>query len=443
MLGRLPFPPGLRRPVVILPLLLALLAAGVLFITLGTNGPSDGKKDQGASQRHKDNDEGASQRPEDKDKRSKDKDKGKDKPAPKLPGPGRALLQKGSAMYPRAIRLEHNGRDNGRVLVSTVTHPGGDALGDFQESTDDGARFHRAGTLADPKAAKGRGLCCATLYELPQRIGDMPAGTLLWAASFGQDEKDRRMSVRVFKSTDLARSWSYVSTVATASGTGGLWEPEFSVDAEGNLVCHYSDETDPAHSQKLVAARSEDGVSWSRPRDTVASTPHADRPGMSVVRRLPGGSYLMTYEICAPAGQFDCVTHYRTSSDGWNWGDPTHLGFRPETADGEYFKHAPTLAWAPEKGNPQGKLFLVGQAMYRADGSRAPDSGRVIWTNSKGGRGPWRKIPAPVSVKTTKLGPCPNYSSSLLPSSDGSQVLEVATDTVGGQCMPYVGARVL
>ncbi|MFG2138344.1 sialidase family protein [Streptomyces sp. NPDC048650] len=348
-----------------------------------------------------------------------------------------APLRDGSALYPRAIRLQHSGSANGRVLVATVVHHGEDGVGAVQESTDGGVRFHSVGSATAPQSAAGRGLCCATLYELPQRIGELPAGTLLWAASFGLTEHDRRMTIRVFKSTDLGRKWTRLSTVAAASDTRGLWEPEFSVDREGNLVCHYSDETDPRHSQKLVAARSPDGVTWHDRRDTVAGTPASDRPGMAVVRKLPDGTYVMAYEICAAAGRFSCVVHYRTSSDGWDWGDPAYLGIRPETADGKYFKHAPNLAWAPEAGNPRGELLLIGQVMYDRDGTRAKGSGRTVWANSKGGAGPWRETRAPLAVTSGKVDFCPNYSSSLLPSPDARRVLEVATDYHKGVCRAY------
>lgn len=347
------------------------------------------------------------------------------------------LLRDGTGLYPRAVRLAHSGADNGRILASVVTFDGNNGLGAVYESTDDGGSFHQVGTVSDPEAAGGRGLCCSTLFELPQQIGGLPAGTLLWAASVGQDTPDRRMSIRVFKSTDLGRSWSYLSAVATAPNDRGLWEPEFSVDAQGNLVCHYSDETDGTHSQKLVAARSSDGVTWTGHHDTVASALASDRPGMAVVRRLPDGSFFMSYEICAAAGQYQCVVHYRTSPDGWDWGDPTYLGIRPETADGKYFKHAPTVAWAPEAGNPRGKLLLVGQVMYNRDGTVAAGSGRTIWTNSAGGSGAWREVAAPVAVGSTTVDYCPNYSSALLPSTDGTRVLEIATDYDGTVCKPY------
>ncbi|MEV1011575.1 RICIN domain-containing protein [Streptomyces sp. NPDC049881] len=347
------------------------------------------------------------------------------------------LLRDGTGLYPRAVRLAHNGAANGRILASVVTFAGNSGQGAIYESTDDGTTFQQVGTVADPESAGGQGLCCATLYELPRAVGQLPAGTLLWASSAGQDEADRRMALRIWASNDLGRTWSYLSSCATASGTGGLWEPEFSVAADGALVCHYADETDPAHSQKLTATRSYDGRTWSAPRDTVASTPHADRPGMPVVRRLPNGTYFMSYEICNPGGQYQCVVHYRTSADGWDWGDPTHLGYRPETVDGKYFRAAPTIAWAPTPGNAAGRILLIGQMLLNRDGSTAAGNGSTILTNTENGSGPWYEIEAPVTVESPVPNYCPNYSSPLLPSADGSRVLEIATAWDGDVCKPY------
>ncbi|MGH8793869.1 MAG: sialidase family protein, partial [Stackebrandtia sp.] len=303
----------------------------------------------------------------------------------------RALLRDGTGLYPRAVRLEHNGDADGRIMAGVVSFVGnGDGIGAIYESTDDGASFTEVGQVADPDAAGGQGLCCATLFELPQQIGDMPAGTLLWAGSVGADEPDRRMSLRIWRSNDLGRTWSYLSSCADAPNASGLWEPEFSVAADGALVCHYADETNPNHSQKLMHARSTDGVTWTDHSPTVASSLSTDRPGMSVVRKLPNGAYFMSFEICAPDGQFACVAHYRTSADGWDWGDPAYLGIRPETADGKYFKHAPNITWAANPDSPAGAtLFLIGQVFYNADGSPAPENGAAVLTNTEGGAGPW------------------------------------------------------
>lgn len=349
----------------------------------------------------------------------------------------RKPLHRGEGLYPRAIRLRHNGSANGRILASTVTFDRGWGQGVISESRDGGSTFRKLATVRDSQAARGSGQCCTTLYELPRRVGDLPAGTLLWAGSPGQDAKNRRMSIRVFASTDVGRSWSYLSTVATSPSEEGLWEPEFSIDARGNLVCHYSDESEPGRSQKLMAARTSDGRNWRDHRPTVASDVPEDRPGMAVVRRLPSGRWVMTYEICAPGGQFACVVHIRTSRDGWDWGDPSDLGIRPETEDGAYFAHAPTLAWAPQRGNRHGRLLLVGQVLYREDGKRAAGSGRSVMVNDAAAKGEWRQATAPVTVRSRKVDHCPNYSSALLPSRDGTRLLEIATDYRDGTCTPY------
>lgn len=350
----------------------------------------------------------------------------------------RQLLRDGTGLYPRAVRLAHNGDANGRILASVVSFVGNaDGIGAIYESTDDGASFAEVGTVADPDAAGGQGLCCSTLYELPRQVGDMPAGTLLWAASVGADEADRRMSLRIWRSDDLGRTWSHLSACATATGTGGLWEPEFSVAADGALVCHYADESDPNHSQKLMRARSVDGVTWTDHSPTVASGLASDRPGMPVVRQLGDGGYFMAFEICAAGGQFSCVVHYRTSPDGWDWGDVAHLGFRPETGDGKYFKHAPTITTAP--GADGGTVVhLIGQILYNADGSPAPENGAAVLSNAAGGGGAWTLGAAPVTVAAPYDNYCPNYSSTLLPTGDG-RLFGIATDYDGEVCKPYFG----
>lgn len=356
---------------------------------------------------------------------------------------GGTLLRDGPGLYPRVIRLQHSGADNGRILASVVTFVGDgsgppDGVGAIYESTDGGSSFDQVGAVTDPEAADGQGLCCATLYELPRQIGDMPAGTLLWAASVGA--ADRPMALRIWKSNDLGRSWSYLSACATAQNTRGLWEPEFSIAADGSLVCHYADETDPAHSQKLVQVRSTDGVNWTDPTDTVAVPDPRHRPGMPMVRQLPNGDYFMTYEICALGGQYDCAVFHRTSEDGWHWGDPTQFGEQPQTVDGKYFTHTPTIAWSPSEGNPDGKILLIGRDLNNADGTVADDNRRTIFVNTENGAGPWYEIPAPVEVESPLENFCPNYSSPLLPSEDGTQVLEIASDFAeDGQCKAYFG----
>ncbi len=353
--------------------------------------------------------------------------------APAAPAASGTLLQPaGASLYPRAIRLQHSGAANGRIIASVVSFRAGPSgVGVIHESTNGGASFAEVGAVADPEAANNKGLCCNTLFELPRQVGSMPAGTLLWAGSVGLTATNRRMAIRVWKSNDLGRTWSYLSNCATAPNDKGLWEPEFSVASDGRLVCHYADETDGVHSQKLMEVRSADGVNWTDRVPTVQSTNGGHRPGMPVVRQLNPNFYVMVYEICGLGGQYDCVVHKRTSSDGWNWGPPSDLGTRPQTLDGKYFAHAPTVAVV---GN---KLLLIGQILLNGNGSVAADNGRTILANTEGSFGFWYELEAPVQVPNPVNHYCPNYSSPLVGSADGTKVLQLASDFSNGDCQTF------
>ena len=325
------------------------------------------------------------------------------------------LLLPGTALYPRAVRLAVGAAAG--TLVASVVAPqaSGRMGGTILAATMTAVTFDVTGHIDDTLAAGG--LCCATLFELPRPVAGLAAGTLLWAASVGGDTPAQPMSIRVWSSVDLGKTWTRLGTVVTAGvprTRGGLWEPELSLTADGMLVCHYSDETDPAHSQKLVEARSSDGVVWGSFTNTVALATVGERPGMANVRLLPNGRYVMTYEICGVAGD-NCTAHLRASPDGWSWGDADDPGLRPATVDGMHFEHAPTLVWSDRPG-ADGRLYLVGQMVYDGAGSVAPENGERR-PRQHGGRRPaaGTKLPAPVPVAAPYDNFCPNYSSPLVP----------------------------
>ncbi|MCP3805039.1 glycoside hydrolase [Allokutzneria sp. A3M-2-11 16] len=335
------------------------------------------------------------------------------------------LLRDGTGLYPRAIRLS-----NGTIVASVVDFDARGGVGVIYHSTDNGANFRQVGAIHD-QAASG-GLCCTSLFELPHQIGTMPAGTLLWAASIGQNAPNRRMTISLWRSPDRGVSWSYLSVCRVAHNTGGLWEPELSVNAAGELVCHYSDETrQPQFSQLLVETYSRDGIHWGTIYNTVASRTPGHRPGMPVVRRLNNGTWYMSYEICGTGNQFDCAAYYRTSRDGGNWGDPALLGTMVRSRTNQYFTHAPTIAAVG------GRLVMVGQQLREANGAISGGSGRTVMVNDQGGGGGWNSIGSPVAVPSPPNNYCPNYSSALLPSVDGRSLLEIATDYDRNVCKPY------
>lgn len=337
---------------------------------------------------------------------------------------GPTLFENRYAYYPRVIRLEHNGSVNGTLIATVVRqNMAGHWVGHLGQSVDSGLTFSSLGDIDDPMASGG--MCCQTLYELPVAIDRMPAGTLLWAATFGADVKPNAFtSVRVWQSPDAGKTWSFLSTVTTSPTANlGTWEPEFTVSADGHLVIFYSDETDPAHSQKLVAWRSTDGITWTDYQAIVASSTVAVRPGMANVRKTANNSWLMSYEICSSDASHVCEVRVRSSADGWSWGDPTNLGEAVALADGEFPASTPTLAVV---GN---SVLLKGMRQRNKDQSLATDDGKAIFVNTNNGHGSWFSVPAPVPMtdagKATQL---PGYSNPLLGSTDGKAVFQIATD---------------
>lgn len=367
-------------------------------------------------------------------------DGAQDRPVPKATG---AMLYNGISTYPRLIRLEHSGAANGRVIASVngVVGPGVQQGALIFSSDDDGQHFQKIAAIPDLPESRGTGICCGTIFEVPQQIGVLPPGTLLWSANVGFDkepQESRQTRLRVWRSDDHGHTWNYVSDMAVVANHENGWEPEFSVTADGRLAGYYSDESDRAnHDQKLVKVASSDGVHWSQPEDLVLHKTRTVRPGMAIVRRLPDGSYIMVYEICNTDLVHLCSIYFRKSADGWDWGDPYDLGTEVRTADGKYVRATPTVAWSQGPG-PHGTILLGYQMLVNEDGSFAPGNGRTILGNDNLGTGPWYEMPTPVQIDGVKRAGCKNFSPSLLPSRDGKRVLQMATDEfAANDCRAY------
>jgi hypothetical protein len=341
----------------------------------------------------------------------------------------RVALSDTASLYPRVVRLTHSpaGTLTRPIVASVTTFLGG--LGEEHIfGSADGSSFAQIGTITDPDFAGG--LCCGTLYELPSAVGALPAGTLLWAGSVGGDTPSKPMQVKIFRSVDGGTSWTYLSNCATAAvsrSAGGLWEPQFTLAAGGELTCFYSDETVVGFSQLIQTVHSADGLTWSPPTPSVASSVPADRPGMAVVARLPNGRYFMTFELCGPAA---CAVYAKTSPDGLDWTPASNVGTRIQTSNNQWFEHTPTNAWAPGAGLANGRLFVVGQILIQ-NGAVDPNNGQVVFVNdSIDGTQPWTTLRAPVAISNppTASNVCQNYSSPLLPSANGTSLLELASD---------------
>jgi hypothetical protein len=94
------------------------------------------------------------------------------------------------------------------------------------------------------------------------------------------------------------------------NGNDALWEPWLML-YKGQIVCFFSDQRDPAHSQKLVHVTTTDLPKWSDPGPGVVYPAQGDRPGMTSVAPIEfTDSYIMTYEYC---GRANCAVHYKVA----------------------------------------------------------------------------------------------------------------------------------
>lgn len=342
-------------------------------------------------------------------------------PPPSLMNAGAGEL--GEGFYPRVVRAR-TGQPPRTLTVATFQR-GGEGL--VYRGRRDGSFVQRSTIPA--ATAVGSELCCTTLFALPARVARSRADVLLWAGSITETQEPLTMRLGIWRSDDGGSTWHPLGDCAR--GDGGLWEPVFLVANDGSLVCIYSDETDPAHSQVLSLAISRDGgKTFAAPRQIVALQPSGLRPGMPTVVQLPDGTWRMTYEICNSTPH--CEVRIRSSTDGIDWDDPAWSGFPVIAADGSYFTHTPVLAWS-SSGGAAGTLLLVGQIYHGADGAPAPGNGSTVLMNRKGGIGPWQPLSAPVAVPSPFDHYCPNYSSALLPL-NRTTLLEFATTWDGTIC---------
>lgn len=282
---------------------------------------------------------------------------------------------KPGALYPRAIQAT-----NGKMYATFEQYTSGIASFPIFESLDNGQTWKKVGDVKDTKMSWGM-RWEPQLYQLPEAIGDMPAGTLL-ASGLVLPFDESKCQIDLYKSNDEGRTWQFVSTIATGGkavpGDNPVWEP-FLIVANKKLYCFYSDETDNAYSQKLVHKSTADGKTWSAAVNDVALT--GLRPGMVSVAQMPNGNYIMTYEIVGGEGG----AWYKTSSDIDNW----RASDKGDKLDG---------------GSSPYVITMNGTIIISSAGSND------LYTNANNAVGTWGKLSVPIGT---------NYSRCIVPLSNG------------------------
>jgi len=205
-----------------------------------------------------------------------------------------------SMIYPRYTELL-----DGTILVSVSYNSGNpDELPAFPvfSSSDGGASWDWISNITDQ--VNGWGMSAQpALLELIEDVAEFPAGTILAA---GNSWSANGTHIDVYSSPDKGMSWKFVSNVAqgtapnTTNGAMPIWEPMLML-YEGQIVCFYSDQRDPAYGQKLAHQVSDDVKTWGPVVNDVAAPTYADRPGMTIVTHLPDDTWMLVNEY--PGGQ--------------------------------------------------------------------------------------------------------------------------------------------
>jgi hypothetical protein len=340
------------------------------------------------------------------------------------------MAQAPGATYPRVIQLRYFAAGKGQLLATFSQR--GQALPVYR-STDAGDTWQK---VAEIPMLRGE----PALFELPMKIGEFPAGTVMAAGDGLQGPDQSTRTLDVAYSLDGGKTWAYLSTIA-AGGSGrydpsdraGLlrdqnpvFEPYLYTDSTGHLVAYFSDERDKknGYSQLLDHEVSPDGGRTWGPLVYDAAVPDGlTRPGMAIVTRDGHGKYYMSYEeVSMPGFPLEPRTnsvHFRTSDDGDHWGDPKSFGTLIQDRWRQFPNGTPFIVWSPW-GGTDGTLLVTGRSVVRDNLGRV---GNGMFINRNGGAGLWTLIETPIVYNIDNDG----YSQTMIPLGDGEEILQLAT----------------
>lgn len=334
-----------------------------------------------------------------------------------------ATFDPGGATYSRIICLKNSGASNGTLLCTydqlknvSVKQDDGSSVSKqvypIYRSTDNGNSWNLISNVYDKKYNLLR-TSQPCLYELPQQVGDMPAGTIILAGNIFDDSPYTQSRIVLYKSTDGGYTWSFLSEVdnggpcvydpSTTSTTTTVWEPFLGMSEDGQLVCYYSDERQKADGvlQAVSFKISSDGVNWGTLSNVVAINNRSDRPGMITVTALPNGKYMATYEMVNRPSltKNNAIVYCKFSEDGVTW-DAGSLGTRVALANGRGIGSSPYVKWI-DAGGPNGMVVI--SAKWATDSSDSISGGQNFYVNYNLGEGTWERLPMAVTYDFNDL----------------------------------------
>jgi hypothetical protein len=113
------------------------------------------------------------------------------------------------------------------------------------------------------------------------------------------------------------------------------------------------------------------------------------------------------------------LTHFRTSSDGDDWGDPKDYGTLIQDRWRQYPNGTPYIVWSPW-GGANGTLLASGRSVMRYDLGLI---GNGLMINRNNGEGLWTLIETPIVYNPALDG----YSQTMIPLGDGQEILQLVS----------------
>lgn len=203
----------------------------------------------------------------------------------------------------------------------------------------------------------------------------LPNGDILCAYRVGLPS-DPLKSLKVSKSTDNGQSWQYLVTII--SNSGGVWEPDFLLKDDGQLLIFYAnDDNSTGYDQCIEMQRSDDyGASWHSQQ--LVSGHINSRDGMPVPVLLNDDGILLVIEGAysnVPPYQGRWVIMSLRSTDGGDTWSPRTIAFDPGSPTAAY---APFIVQVPRTG----EVFLSCQT--DEDGGVAYHKMKVLASSDNG-----------------------------------------------------------